>query len=70
MKRSTFRWVHIVFGVPIIGYIHSPFKEPPNYAPLVGMWPFLSLSLRTFDVESPYVEKISLRRHNNKKEPI
>ena len=41
MKRSIFRWIHIVFGIPVIGYIYSPFKELPNYAPLFGMWPFL-----------------------------
>jgi predicted tellurium resistance membrane protein TerC len=34
-KRSIFRWIHIVFGIPIIGYIYSPFKELPNYAPVV-----------------------------------
>jgi len=35
MKRPIFRWIHIVFGIPIIGYIYSPFKELPNYAPVV-----------------------------------
>jgi predicted tellurium resistance membrane protein TerC len=35
MKRSIFRWIHIVFAIPIIGYIYSPFKELPNYAPVV-----------------------------------
>ena len=35
MKRSIFRWIHIVFGIPVIGYIYSPFKELPNYAPVV-----------------------------------
>jgi len=34
-KRSIVRWIHIVFGIPIIGYIYSPFKELPNYAPVV-----------------------------------
>jgi hypothetical protein len=34
-KRSIFRWIHIVFGIPIIGYIYSPFEEIPNYAPVV-----------------------------------
>ena len=24
-KRSIFRWIHIVFGIPILGYIYSPF---------------------------------------------
>jgi hypothetical protein len=34
-KRSVFRWIHIVFSIPIIGYIYSPFEEIPNYAPVV-----------------------------------
>jgi hypothetical protein len=34
-KRSIFRWIHIVFGIPIVGYVYSPFEEIPNYAPIV-----------------------------------
>ena len=34
-KRSVFRWIHIVFSIPIIGYVYSPFAELPNYAPVV-----------------------------------
>ena len=34
-KRSILRWIHIVLAVPIIGYVYSPFKELPNYAPIV-----------------------------------
>jgi hypothetical protein len=34
-RRSIFRWIHIVFGVPVIGYIYSLFKEHPNCAPVV-----------------------------------
>jgi hypothetical protein len=34
-KRSIVRWIHIVFGIPILGYIYSPFEEIPNYAPAV-----------------------------------
>ena len=32
-KRSIVRWIHLVFSIPIIGYIYSPFEEIPNYAP-------------------------------------
>src|SRR5260370_37467765 len=32
-KRTIFRWIHIVFGIPILGYIYSPFESIPNYAP-------------------------------------
>ena len=31
-KRSIFRWIHIVFSIPILGYIYSPFDQIPNYA--------------------------------------
>jgi hypothetical protein len=35
IKRSIFRWIHIVFGLPIVGYVYSPFEELPSFAPLV-----------------------------------
>lgn len=58
-KRSIFRWIHIVFAIPIIGYIYSPFKELPNYAPVVryaavpvilltGLWMWKGHVLRRF----------------------
>jgi hypothetical protein len=31
-KRSILRWIHLVLGIPILGYIYSPFAELPNYA--------------------------------------
>ncbi|HMF80622.1 MAG TPA: hypothetical protein VK562_04405 [Candidatus Acidoferrum sp.] len=34
-KRSILRWIHLIFAIPIVGYIYSPFKELPNYAPVV-----------------------------------
>jgi hypothetical protein len=34
-KRSILRWIHSIFGIPILGYIYSPFEELPNYAPAV-----------------------------------
>jgi len=33
-QRSIFRWIHIVFAIPIAGYIYSPFDQIPNYAPM------------------------------------
>jgi hypothetical protein len=58
-KRSIFRLIHIVFAIPIIGYIYSPFKELPNYAlvvryvafPLIavsGLWMWKGHLLRRF----------------------
>jgi glucose-6-phosphate-specific signal transduction histidine kinase len=34
-KRSILRWIHIVFSIPIIGYVYSPFEDIPEYAPVV-----------------------------------
>lgn len=30
--RLIFRWTHIVFGMPIIGYIYDSPKDTPYYA--------------------------------------
>lgn len=45
-KRSIYRWIHIVFSIPIIGYIYSPFENLPDYAPKVRyfFFPFIALS--------------------------
>ena len=32
VSRTILRWIHIVFSIPIIGYVYSPFEEIPNYA--------------------------------------
>jgi hypothetical protein len=40
-QRSIFRWIHIVFAIPILGYIYSPFEKLPDYAPQLGMSSFL-----------------------------
>jgi len=34
-QRTIFRWIHIVLGIPVIGYVYSPFEQLPNYAPVV-----------------------------------
>ena len=34
-KRSILRWIHLIFAIPIVGYVYSPFEELPNYAPVV-----------------------------------
>jgi hypothetical protein len=33
--RSMLRWIHIVFGIPIVGYVLSPCEKLPNYALVV-----------------------------------
>jgi len=48
-QRTIFRWIHIIFSIPILGYIYSPFDKLPDYAPptryfflpvmvLTGLW--------------------------------
>ena len=44
-KRTIVRWMHLVFSIPIIGYIYSPFKELPNYAPVVRYVAFPAIAL-------------------------
>jgi len=44
-KRSIVRWMHLVFSIPIIGYIYSPFQELPNYAPIVRYIAFPAIAL-------------------------
>jgi len=34
-KRSIFRWTHIVFGIPMIGYIYDSPQDTQYYAPIV-----------------------------------
>jgi hypothetical protein len=34
ITRTVFRWIHLVFSIPILGYIYSPFDKIPDYAPL------------------------------------
>lgn len=56
-KRSILRWIHLVFSIPIIGYIYSPFEEIPQYAAptryvflpvliLTGLWMWKGPALR------------------------
>ena len=63
-KRSVVRWVHLLLGVPIIGYVYSPFQELPNYAPVVryvamptillsGLWMWKGHVLRRLTSKKP-----------------
>jgi hypothetical protein len=58
-KRSIVRSIHIVFSIPILGYIYSPFEVLPTYAPRVrfvvvplmllsGLWMWKGHVLRRF----------------------
>ena len=61
-QRTIGRWIHIVFSIPILGYIYSPFENLPQYAPLVrfvflpvmvlsGLWMWKGHVLRRFIVK-------------------
>jgi hypothetical protein len=45
-RRSIFRWIHIIFGIPILGYIYDSPADTPNYASSVRYFilPVLLLS--------------------------
>ena len=58
-QRTIGRWIHIVFSIPILGYIYSPFENLLQYAPLVrfvflpvmvlsGLWMWKGHVLRRF----------------------
>jgi hypothetical protein len=32
LARTIFRCIHLVFSIPILGYIYSPFDKLPSYA--------------------------------------
>src|SRR5437868_15494613 len=34
-KRSILRWIHLIFTIPILGYVYSLFVELPNYTHVV-----------------------------------
>jgi hypothetical protein len=52
-QRSIFRWIHIVFAIPILGYIYSPFERLPDYAPQLGLSPSCNGPYGIVDVERP-----------------
>ena len=60
-KRAFLRWIHLIFAIPIIGYVYSPFEELPNYAPVVrfvsipvlilsGFWMYAGVSFAIIGV--------------------
>lgn len=64
IKRSIFRWIHIIMAIPILGYIYSPFDKIPQYAPatrfvfvpvlvLSGLWMWKGHVLRRLVSRKP-----------------
>ena len=63
-KRSILRWVHIVFALPIVGYIYGPPSETVQYLsyfryvyfPVVvlsGLWMWKGRTLRKLFSRDP-----------------
>jgi hypothetical protein len=57
------RWIHILFSIPIVGYVYSPFARLPDYAPatryvflptmlLSGLWMWKGHVVRRLVVRS------------------
>jgi hypothetical protein len=70
-QRTIFRWIHIIFSIPILGHIYSPFEKLPDYAPATR-FVFLPVMILTgiVDVErphpsTPYFESTGVRRSAN-----
>jgi hypothetical protein len=68
--RIIFRWIHIVCGIPIVGYIYSPFEKLPQYAYLVrqvfvpvilfsGLWMWKGHLLRRLISKRPATGTVS-----------
>jgi len=36
-KRSILRWIHLVFTIPMLGYVYGPAAEVEQYAPAVRL---------------------------------
>jgi hypothetical protein len=47
-KRSILRCTHLLFSIPIIGYIYSPFEHLPDYAPVVRYVAIPAIALSGF----------------------
>jgi hypothetical protein len=63
-KRSILRWLHLLFAIPIAGYVYSPFENLPDYAPLtryvffpvlvlLGLWMWKGHVVRRLFTKTP-----------------
>ena len=71
-QRSIFRWIHIIFAIPIVGYIYSPFEKLPDYAAptryvflpvmvLSGLWMWKGHVLRQLISKGPAQQNAAKR---------
>jgi len=66
-RRTILRWIHIIFGLPIVGYIYGPQAEVQQYVDvhryflmpvllLTGLWMWKGPAIaRLFSKRSPVV---------------
>ncbi len=58
-KRSINRWIHIIFALPLIGYIYGPPAETQQYLPyfralylpgvmISGLWMWKGRAIRDY----------------------
>ncbi|MBX7105158.1 MAG: hypothetical protein K1X57_13840 [Gemmataceae bacterium] len=33
-ERTILRWIHVIFALPIVGYVYGPAAEVEQYAPV------------------------------------
>jgi hypothetical protein len=75
-QRSIFRLIHLVFSIPIIGYVYSPFNELPNYAPVVrfvaipvlaltGLWMWQGHVVRRLFSKRPAEQEVARNRYGS-----
>jgi hypothetical protein len=70
-KRSIFRWIHIICGIPILGYIYDSPSDTHNYAHSVryGFLPVLLLS-GLWMWKGHVVRRLFSKRSVNKPTPV
>jgi hypothetical protein len=70
-KRSILRWIHIVFSIPILGYIYSAFEEIPKYAARVRFVVVPVMLLSGFWMWKGHVlRRLISKRSGNKTTPM
>ena len=63
-QRTIVRWIHLIFAIPIVGYIYSSFDKLPDYAGptrfvflpvmvLTGLWMWKGHVLRRLFSKKP-----------------
>lgn len=61
-ERKIIRWIHILFSIPIVGYIYGPVAEIPEAAFTVRVFLLPAIVLSGFWLWKGYVVKKWLRQ--------